>query len=85
MTTSTTEENGKVQATDPVEDLKAKKKARVGARSAHVAPKKAKSARKASLAKKAPQRTSSVMPTLAITEREVVAARFYAASRQEYR
>src|ERR1700686_3729414 len=55
MTTSTTEENGKVQATAPVEDPKAKKKARVGARRAHVAPTKAKSARKASPAKKAPK------------------------------
>jgi hypothetical protein len=55
MTTSTTEENGKAQVTGPVEDPKPKKKARVGARRAHVAPKKAKSARKASPAKKAPK------------------------------
>jgi hypothetical protein len=55
MTTSTTEENGKVQATGPAEDPKPKKKARVGARRAHIAPKKAKSARKASPAKKAPK------------------------------
>jgi len=53
MTTSTTEENGKAQVTGPVEDPKPKKKARVGARRAHVAPAKAKSARKASPAKKA--------------------------------
>lgn len=55
MITSTTEENGKAQATRPAEDPRPKKKARVGARRAHVAPTKAKSARKASPAKKAPQ------------------------------
>lgn len=55
MTTSTTEENGKAQATGAVEDPKPKKKARVGARRAPVAPSKAKSARKARAAKKAPK------------------------------
>jgi hypothetical protein len=55
MTTSTTEENGKAQATGPVEDPKPKKKARVAPRRAHVTLSKAKSARKASPAKKTPQ------------------------------
>ena len=55
MTTLTTQENGKVQATGPVEDPKPKKKARVGARRAHVAPKKAKSPKNATSAKKAPK------------------------------
>ena len=56
MTTSTTEENGKAQATGPVEDPKAKKKARVAPRGAHVAPKKGKSGKKASLAQESAQR-----------------------------
>ena len=55
MTTSTTEENGKVQAAGPAEDPKPKKKARVGARRARVAPKNAKSPNKATSAKKAPK------------------------------
>jgi hypothetical protein len=55
MTTSTTEENGKTQAAGPLEGPKPNKKARVGARRAHVAPTKAKSTRKASPAKKAPK------------------------------
>ena len=55
MTTSTTEENGKAQVTGPVETPKPKEKSRVGARRTHVAPKKAKSAHKASPAKKAPE------------------------------
>jgi hypothetical protein len=52
---TTTEENGKVQAAGPVEDPKPKKKACVGPRRTHVAPSKAKPARKARAAKKAPK------------------------------
>jgi Protein of unknown function (DUF3489) len=48
-----TEETGTAQAA--AEKPKAKKKARVGAQGAHVAPKKVKSAKKASAAKKAPK------------------------------
>jgi len=44
MTTLTTEETGTAQATS-AEEPKAGKKARVGAKRAHVAPKKAKAAR----------------------------------------
>jgi hypothetical protein len=55
MTPSNTEENGKAQAAGPLEDPKPKKKARVGARRAHVAPMKAKSPKKATSAKKAPK------------------------------
>jgi hypothetical protein len=55
MTTSTTEENGKTQAAGPAEDPNPKNKARVGELRAHVAPAKAKSARKASPDKKAPK------------------------------
>ena len=55
MTTSSTEETGTAQATATGEQPKSTKKARVGARRAHVAPKKARSARKASPAKKAPK------------------------------
>ena len=54
MTTST-EENGTAQAVGPVEDPKPKKKARVAPQRAHVAPKKAKSGKKASSTKKAPK------------------------------
>jgi hypothetical protein len=53
MITSTTEENGKVQAPGPVEGPKPNKKARVGARRAHVAPTKGKAGKKATSAKKA--------------------------------
>ena len=55
MTTSTTEENGKAQAAGPVEDPKPKKKARVGARRAHVAPTRGKAGKKATSSKKAPK------------------------------
>jgi Protein of unknown function (DUF3489) len=54
MTTLTTEETGAATATATPEP-KATKKARAGARSAHVAPKKGKSGKKASSAKKAPK------------------------------
>jgi hypothetical protein len=53
MTTLTTEETGAAQATATAQP-KASKKARAGARRAHVAPKKVKSGKKASPAKKAP-------------------------------
>jgi hypothetical protein len=55
MTTSITEETGNAQATTPGEKPKPTKKGRVGARRAHVAPKKTKSGKKASPAKKAPK------------------------------
>ena len=55
MTTSITEETGTAQATTADEKPKPTKKARVSARRAHVAPTKAKSAKKASPAKKAPK------------------------------
>ena len=55
MTTSTTEESGKAQAGGLVEDPNPKKKARVGARRAHVAPAKGNAGKKASPAKKAPK------------------------------
>jgi len=55
MTTSTTEENGKTQAADPVAGPKPKKKARVAPRHAHVTPKKTNSAKRATSAKKAPK------------------------------
>ena len=55
MTTSIREENGPAQATTADEKPKPTRKARVVPRRAHVAPKKAKSARKASPAKKAPK------------------------------
>ncbi len=51
MTTSITEETG----TTPAAKAKPNKKARVGARRAHVAPKKGKPGKKASPAKKAPK------------------------------
>ena len=54
MTTITTEETGTATATATAQP-KAAKKARVGARSAHVAPKKAKAGKKAKAAKKAPK------------------------------
>jgi hypothetical protein len=54
MTTITTEETAAAQATATAQP-KATKKARVGARSAHVAPKKGKSGKKAKAAKKAPK------------------------------
>lgn len=53
MTTSTTEEDGGAQAPATEEKLKPNKKALVKERSIHVAPKKGKPAKKASLAKKA--------------------------------
>ena len=55
MTTSITEESGTAQATATGEQPKPTKKARVGARRAHVAPAKGTSAKKASPAKKAPK------------------------------
>ena len=55
MTTSTTEETGTAQATATGAQPKPTKKARVGARRAHVAPAKGKSSKKASPAKKAPK------------------------------
>ena len=62
MTTLTTEETGAAQATATGNAPKPTKKARAGARSAHVAPKKGKSGKKASPAKKvhraAPKATS---------------------------
>jgi Protein of unknown function (DUF3489) len=54
MTTLTSEETGGAQATATAQP-KAAKKARVGARAAHVAPKKSKAGKKASPAKKAPK------------------------------
>ena len=54
MTTSIAEETGTATATAAGEP-KAAKKARAGARRAHVVPSKAKSARKASPSKKAPR------------------------------
>ena len=63
MNTSITEENGTAQATAATgEQPKPTKKARVAPRRAHVAPAKAKSARKASPAKKsakAPKKAGS--------------------------
>jgi hypothetical protein len=55
MTTATTEENETGAATGKGKQPKPTRKARVGARRAHVAPKKAKSAKKASPPKKAPK------------------------------
>lgn len=55
MTTSITEETGTAQATATGAQPKPAKKARVGARSAHVAPKKGKPGKKAKAAKKAPK------------------------------
>src|SRR5713226_8823021 len=55
MTTSISEETGTAQATAAGDQPKPTKKARVGARRAHVAPSKANSAKKASPAKKAPK------------------------------
>jgi hypothetical protein len=52
MTTMTTEEDGKAQATVNAEPPKPTKKASVGARSRHVASTKGKSGKKASAAKK---------------------------------
>jgi uncharacterized protein DUF3489 len=54
MTTLTTEETGTTTATATAQP-KASKKARAGARRAHVAPKKVKSGKKASPATKAPK------------------------------
>jgi uncharacterized protein DUF3489 len=54
MTTLTTEETGAATATATAQP-KGSKKARAGARSAHVAPKKGKAGKKASPAKKAPK------------------------------
>ena len=54
MTTLTTEETGAATATATAQP-KGSKKARAGARSAHVAPKKSKPGKKASSAKKAPK------------------------------
>ena len=53
--TSTTEETGAIQATATGAQPKAAKKARVAPRRAHVAPKKGKSGKKATPAKKAPR------------------------------
>jgi len=53
--TSITEETGTAQATATGAQPKPTKKARVAPRGAHVAPKKTKSARKGSSAKKAPK------------------------------
>jgi hypothetical protein len=55
MTTLTSEETGTAQATATSAQPKARKKARAGARSAHVTPKKGKAGKKASPAKKAPK------------------------------
>jgi Protein of unknown function (DUF3489) len=55
MTTSITEETGTTQSTATGAQPKPTKKARVGARRAHVAPKKGKPGKKASPAKKAPK------------------------------
>jgi hypothetical protein len=55
MTTLTTEETGAAQATATGNAPNATKKARAGARSAHVAPKKGKSGEKASPPNKAPK------------------------------
>jgi hypothetical protein len=57
MSTSTTEENGTVQASAACEPPKPNKKAHAGARRAHVARAKPKSAMKASEAKKTPKGT----------------------------
>ncbi len=54
MTTLTTEETGTAQATATAK-AKAAKKARVGARAAHVAPKKGKPGKKTKAPKKAPK------------------------------
>jgi hypothetical protein len=54
MTTVTTEETGSATATATAQP-KAAKKARVAARSAHVAPKQSKAGKKAKAAKKAPK------------------------------
>jgi hypothetical protein len=54
MTTITTEETGAATATAAAHP-KASKKARIAARSAHVAPKKSKPGKKAKAAKKAPK------------------------------
>jgi hypothetical protein len=53
--TSTAEQTGTVQTATAAAQPKPTKKARVGARRAHVAPKKGKSGKKASPAKKAPK------------------------------
>jgi Protein of unknown function (DUF3489) len=53
--TSTTEETGAIQATATGAQPKAAKKARVGARRAHVAPKKSEAGKKATPPKKAPK------------------------------
>jgi hypothetical protein len=55
MTTLTTEETGTAAATTAGDKPKATKKARAGARRAHVAPAKAKAGKRASPAKKAPK------------------------------
>jgi hypothetical protein len=55
MTTSTTEEHGAAQAPATGEPPKATKRRDVGARARHVAPARAKSAKKASRAKKTPR------------------------------
>jgi hypothetical protein len=55
MTTLTSEETGAATATATGALPKATKKARAGARSAHVAAKKSKAGKKAALAKKAPK------------------------------
>jgi hypothetical protein len=55
MTTLTTEETGTAQTTATDAQPKPGKKARAGARRAHVAPNKAKSGKKASPPKKAPK------------------------------
>lgn len=56
MTTLIPEENGTIAATAATEKPKANKKPRVAPRRANVAPAKAKSARRATPAKKAPKR-----------------------------
>jgi hypothetical protein len=55
MTTLTTEETGAATATATGAQPKATKKARAGARSAHVAPKKGKPGKKAKAPKKTPK------------------------------
>jgi uncharacterized protein DUF3489 len=55
ITTSITEETGAAQATATGEQPKPTKKARVGARRAHVAPKKSKAGKMATPPKKAPK------------------------------
>jgi hypothetical protein len=62
MTTSITEETGTAQATATGAQPKAPKKARVGARRAHVAPAKAKSGKKATPKKKAPKGAKGAKP-----------------------